>query len=302
MAKLAGKILNRVYPPRNMLFYLQRQVLNPTSRRRISRLVASRLERYHQPRIGARSQALTQSLDNDGYAMLPPLVCAAQIAEIFEYIADKPCFDRWKPQNGHFHIAQAPANCHTAPYDQTDLAQCPHLLETANHPLILETVSRLFDCKPTISNMGLWWSLSGHDQPEEAENFHRDVDEWHFIKLFVYLTNVTEDSGPHVFVKGSQREAKLLPISRYTDEQVAEAFGRERIIQFTGAAGTNFLENTFGFHKGQMPRSGRRLLFQAQYSLLPIHHYQYRPEPIAAERAQRFDRYINRLYVARESR
>lgn len=300
MTNLTSKIVNRVYPPRNMLFYLQRQVLKPSSRRRISRLIASTLAQPSQKGSNSRSQAFARSLDSDGYVMLPPLLNAAQIGDVFDYIADKPCFDRWKSASGQFHISEAPANCHTAPYLETDIVGCPHLLEAANHPLILEVMSELLGCKPTISNIGLWWSLSGHDQPEEAENFHRDVDEWHFIKLFVYLTDVTQDSGPHVFVKGSHCEAKLLPISRYTDEHVKATFGEDRIMQFMGDAGTNFLENTFGFHKGQLPRTGNRLLFQAQYSMLPIHLYKYHPVRLAPERVAKLDGYVNRLYVQRE--
>jgi hypothetical protein len=293
-------MLKRVYPPRNMLFYLQRQVLKPTSRQRISRMIAGL-----KPTASAQAtpeMEKVQALDTEGFVMLPPLLSASQIADVFAFIKDKKCYDRWKPQSGEFLIEDAPANCHTAPYREQNIVECPHLMEAANNPTVLSIVSKLLGCKPTISNLGLWWSLSGHSEAEEAENFHRDVDEWHFIKLFVYLTDVTEQSGPHVFVKGSQREAKLLPIRRYMDQEVEAAFGRERVIHFTGAAGTNFLENTFGFHKGQLPQSGIRLLFQAQYSLLPIALYNYTPCLLAAPRADSLDPYINRLYVRNGSK
>lgn len=300
MASVTKKFLKRVYPPSNILFYLQRQVLKPASRQRVSRMIAG----FKPVAVPQATEELekVQTLDTDGFVMLPPILSASQIADVFSYIQDKKCYDRWKPESGEFLIADAPANCHTAPYSEKKIIECPHLVEAANHPIVLSIVSKLLGCKPTISNMGLWWSLSGHSEPEEAENFHRDVDEWHFIKLFVYLTDVTEQSGPHVFVKGSQREPKLLPIRRYTDPEVEIAFGRERIVHFTGSAGTNFLENTFGFHKGQLPQSGVRLLFQAQYSLLPIALYKYHPIEINPARARSLDPYINRLYIRNEAR
>ncbi len=297
MANTAQKIINRVYPPKNMLFYLQRSVLKPASRQRISHFIAGRLEPSSPGAYGSAASGYKHSLDREGYVMLHNLLSPTQIADVFAFVQDKKCKDRWRPQNGLFQISQAPASCHTADYERETVLNCPHLLEAANNPLVLEVVSGLLGCKPTISSMNFWWSLSGHDLPEEAENFHRDVDEWHFIKLFIYLTDVTEDSGPHVFVKGSQREPKLLPIRRYTDEEVEQTFGADRIMRFTGPAGTNFLENTFGFHKGQLPKKGNRLLFQSQYSLLPIHLYKYEPQRIDAARSRGFDPYINRLYL-----
>lgn len=302
MANTAQKILSRVYPPRNMLFFLQRSVLNPNSRQRISRLIAGRLRKAPPDHMGETSADSARVLDNEGYVMLPNLLSPKQIQDVHTYLDTKQCVDRWRPESGRFHISNAPGNCHTADFDKEVVVSCPHLLETANHPLVLEIVSRLLGCKPTISSLNVWWSLSGHNAPEEAENFHRDVDEWHFIKLFVYLTDVIDTSGPHVFVKGSQREAKLLPIRRYTDAEVEQTFGADRVHKFTGPAGTNFLENTFGFHKGQMPTTGRRLLFQSQYSLLPIHMYKYQQFKVEGSRAKGLDPYINRLYVLPEKR
>ena len=115
--------------------------------------------------------------------------------------------------------------------------------------------------------------------------------------LFRSLTDVDAGSGPHVFVKGSPSIAKLLPIKRYQDAEVEREFGAENIIHFTGKAGTAFLENTFGLHKGQMPTSCKRLLFQAQYSLFPIGIYRYSPLPRGIEHSA-LDPYINRLYVS----
>ena len=38
---------------------------------------------------------------------------------------------------------------------------------------------------------------------------------------------------------------------------------------FTGPAGTNFLENTFAFHKGTNPKEKPRLLLEIIYSRVP---------------------------------
>jgi len=289
------KAIHRVYPPKHLAFYLQRTVLNPQRRQSIAGFFASRLPKPANQAVSQEEERGVQALETDGFAMLPQLITPGQIADVMEYLKDKECYDRWKPQFGRFQVDQAPPQCHVAPYIDSVIVAAPHLLEIANHPSVLAIVQKVLGCKPTISNLGLWWSLTGHSKPEEAENYHRDVDEWHFIKLFVYLTDVTENSGPHKFMRGSHRKPKLLPIRRYQDDEVHGVFGKGNEMVFTGKAGTCFLENTFGFHKGQLPISENRLVFQAQYSLHPIGIYSYEPSPQLEKNAQ-LDRYINRLY------
>ncbi len=293
---VARKFINRFYPPAHLVFYLQRTVLDPSRRRRIARFLARRLPNPQRQSVTQDQLRIVREIERDGFSCVNGLISPGQIREVLDYLDGKLCYDRWCPERGDFHIRNAPPDCHVAPYKDGDVVECPHLLRIANSPDVLAVTAELFGCKPTLSQLSLWWSVPGHAKPEEAEFFHRDVDEWHFIKLFVYLTDVDRDSGPHVFVKGSPDIPKLLRIKRYEDSDVEKAFGVDRIIQFTGKAGTAFLENTFGLHKGQMCVSNRRLLFQAQYSLFPIGIYEYSPIRRWAEHGG-LDAYINRLYL-----
>jgi hypothetical protein len=295
MQRIARKIVDRIYPPAHLVFYLQRLVLNPGSRNKIANFLANRLPKSSSPSFTAEQLRIVQELQSNGFSHLPDLVTVRQREEISAFLNDKLCYDRWRPENGAFPICEAPPSCHVAPYHDADVVECPHFLEIVNHPDILGAMEKLLGCKPTLSNLSVWWSLPGHGEPEDAELFHRDVDEWHFVKLFIYLTDVDASSGPHVFVKGSPAIPKLLPIRRYQDSEVEREFGAENIIQFTGKAGTAFLENTFGLHKGQLPKTNPRLLLQAQYSLFPVGIYKYSPRPAPAG-AHGLDPYINRLY------
>jgi len=296
MPGLASKIMYRLYPPRHAHFFAQRMVMNPSTRNKVSGLIASRLPQANSRNDDAQISSISRALEENGFAMMNDIVSKKQIGEIHTFLRDKKCVDRWRPEAGEFLIENASEQCHVAPYLDSVVNEAPHLLEIANHPLVLGVIEKIFGCKPTISQLGIWWSLTGHDAPEQAEFYHRDVDDWKFIKLFVYLTDVDEGSGPHKFIRTSQNQAKLLPIHRYTDKEVFEAFGIDKQMIFTGEAGTCFLENTFGFHKGQMPSTRNRLLFQAQYSLFPIGINDYSPLN-AASRGVSLDPYINRLYV-----
>ena len=44
----------------------------------------------------------------------------------------------------------------------------------------------------------------------KPQKFHRDYESFNFIKLFVYLTDVDKDFGPHQYIIGSHKENKFL--------------------------------------------------------------------------------------------
>ena len=145
---------------------------------------------------------------------------------------------------------------------------CAACARDRHSQLLVETVAEEMGCKPTISYMTAWWSIPAHNEAaQHAEKYHRDVEDFDFTKLLVYLTDVDEEAGPHVFVKGSHLIEKLTSIRRYADEEVFAAFGKENEVRFTGSAGTCFLEKTYGMHRGVPPVSRPRLTFQVLYSL-----------------------------------
>lgn len=296
---IAKKIIGRVYPLRRAGFYLQRMVASARTRRKVADVFSKRLPTLPDALRGKYLKE-REALEEQGYVMLPNFATKSEVDEVVTWLQDKPVYDRWNKAAGTFLPDQPPKECHTAPYLDADIVTCPHLLHWANDPRVLSIVGQLLGGKPTLLNLTAWWSYPGHDKPQQAENFHRDVDDLHFIKLFVYLSDVDEECGPHVYVPGSHQCESFRKIRRYTDEEVLSFFGADGIKYFHGERGTAFLENTFGLHKGQLPKSKRRLIFQAQYSLFPIGIYEY--SPVQLEKNSEsilLDRYINRLYVKR---
>lgn len=297
MAGRLDDLIGMARSPRHFGYYCQRLVQSVETRQKVARFLAKRL-----PRPGTLADDTARSLEaqlaRDGIAFLPNLLSAGQLDEIRQYALANPCYDRTRPENGLFSIDRPHPLCHTAVYADEVTLNCPHVVETVNHPTVLAAIGEHFGCKPTMSNVSMWWSLPGHAKAEHAELFHRDVDDWLFIKLFIYITDVDEDSGPHVFVRGSHRDGRLAKIARYTDEQVVEAFGASNVLRLSAPAGTSFLENTYGMHKGQLPKLHRRLLLQAQYSLGPISILDYQPRQLTIPTPADIDPYINRLYIS----
>ena len=102
-----------------------------------------------------------------------------------------------------------------AAYPLSTIVGCPGLLQAINAPGILRLVSGYLGCKPTISSLGVRWSLPAAARPEATQLFHRDPDDWRFLKLFVYLTDVGPEAGPHVYVRGSHLTAACLRARPY---------------------------------------------------------------------------------------
>ncbi|MCU1279963.1 MAG: uncharacterized protein JWM53_3509 [bacterium] len=284
-----------------MFFQAQVQTRHPILRSAITRACRLALPPSHadgSPRV----HELSASLERDGNVSLGRLLTDAQIDEVLAYLDGRTCSDPDEPRLPPFSPDRPPAQSHVGGYDSTTILAAPHLLRLANDPTLLGIAARYLGCRPTISNLSLWWSFPDRDAPKEAQLYHRDRDDWRFCKLFVYLTDVDDDNGPHVFVEGSHRSARVSELKkRYTDAEVEGAYPASSIKRYAMARGHAFLEDTFGVHKGLLPRTRRRLLFQAQYSLFPIAHYQYSPigrERLGAGLPPDLDPYINRLHLA----
>lgn len=160
-------------------------------------------------------------------------------------------------------------------------------------PLFVQAAARYLGTVPILDVLGLWWHTGFAKVPdsEAAQLFHFDMDRIKWLKIFIYMTDVSEESGPHCFVASSHRSGgipkELLKFhyARLTDEQVVAECGRDRLRTFTGRRGTVILEDTRGLHKGQHVESGDRLMFQSQFSNSLFGAY-YEPTPIPASNPQ----------------
>lgn len=173
-----------------------------------------------------------------------------------------------------------------ANYQMATILKCPHLLEMASDPEILSLVESYLGTIPTVIVMATWWSFAGRNNAKDAQLFHYDYDDYRFCKLFLYLTDVDMDSGPHCFVEGTHRadevyNAKMKWIAekdrfndfyarslRKSDEDVRKYFGKE-FTYLTGNAGSRFIVDTIGIHKGMLPTKHNRLLCQITFGVSP---------------------------------
>jgi len=117
--------------------------------------------------------------------------------------------------------------------------------------------------------MDNWFTqpFSGQEERIASQRWHRDPEEEHVVKVFLYLSDVTEDAGPFEYVKGSPtggRWGHLWPWAegkaKPTDEEMAAAAPAEDRVTLTGPAGTMLFCDTGGFHRGGFAKTTPRVL------------------------------------------
>ncbi|HZH26722.1 MAG TPA: hypothetical protein VEY95_06015 [Azospirillaceae bacterium] len=265
------------------------------SRERFAAMIARTRPKTPDFRPSDEARALAAQLLTDGYTAPLNLLTPAQAAEIREYFIGKPYYDPFRAHLGNFRYPEAPSpDSNQAYYSIPDTISAPYLLEIANHPVILQAAELILGCKPTIDNMACWWYFAERSQEKGFQRFHRDMDTPRFFKLFIYLTDTDERSGAQVYVKGSQRSRRL-NVSRYiNDDEVSNAFGDDKVVRIGGPAGTCFLGDVYGIHKGGLPIDRPRLMFAVQYNLWPS---PFAPrKPLGPRPHRDLDPYMYRAY------
>ncbi len=299
---LLDKIKRRVgmlRDPRYIPFFIQRQVKSFGNRERVSQWLASR-----RPQLTSSQTFATTKIGLSGIHDYGSLLSHNEVRDVAEWLKQRNVTDGYRedwpafsPESNDRH-----PECHVAFHSAEDVIMAPHLLALANREDILQTAASFLSCKPTIGYMAAWWSYPTEGAAKQAENFHRDVDDWRFLKLFAYLSDVNEDNGPHVYVQNSAQSQKLAKIGRFQDDEVQQAFGNANILKMTAPAGHGFIENTFGIHKGQPPVKDRRLIFQTVYCMTSLPYGPTKPvaslSEMSAATGMALDPYINRVYLS----
>jgi hypothetical protein len=188
-------------------------------------------------------------------------------------------------------------------FREADLVQDAAVQDLMADETMLSLAQAYLGCAPILSMVTMWWSAAHSMAPnaDAAQLFHFDMDRIKWLKIFVYVTDVAADNGPHVFIAGSHRRhsqpAALLRkgYARLSDAEVAAHYAADRVVVFTGPRGMVFAEDTRGFHKGLPVLDGHRLafelefcdsLFGAAYESAPVHS----PSLALARAMRRFPR------------
>jgi hypothetical protein len=241
--------------------------------------------------------AVAAAIKHEGYHRFDRLLDEQAAEAVRQFLASRPCYNGHTPSmsdNFARRIGAGAEAFHYGSYSLSDVLRAPYLIELANSPVVTGAAELYLGCVPTLYSLNAWWSFPIPSGPARySQSFHRDRDDLRFCTLFIFLTDVTEDRGPHVYVRRTHRpeliESRLaeldeaeLSVLDQDERQLLDAntlatmegYGTDRIIEavfgeqsdvVAGPAGTAILADTFGFHKGILPQVGSRLMFWARY-------------------------------------
>lgn len=240
------------------------------------------------PKLDAYDTRL-QLLRTRGLVSLGQVLEARQLDDIRGHLARAPSFAAHiasKSDGVERTLEDCQARSAQACYRMSDIIAAPHLIELANRDDVLALMEAYLGCVPSIYSINAFWTFPGHaGLIPGLQTYHRDMDDFRFCTLFVFLTDLEPGNGSHYFVRGSHRadlvERQIRQANPNADcagelerlfakvaavDDVALAPLRSQIETVAGPAGTAVFEDTYGLHKGDPPKTNR-LLAWIRYGL-----------------------------------
>jgi hypothetical protein len=119
-----------------------------------------------------------------------------------------------------------------------------------------------------LEYVDVWYTPpAGADERRSSQRWHRDFNDRHLLKAFLYLVDVDEETGPFEYVPRSAPGGELdrlwpwrpLGENYPPDGEFAERVNG-RAVTFTAPKATVILCNTSGFHRGGFATAKARVL------------------------------------------
>lgn len=151
-------------------------------------------------------------------------------------------------------------------------------LRFAAHDRLLDIVNAYRGGRTKLVDFDQWYTLPAGGERVASQRWHRDPEDQHVVKVFLYFSDVDEESGPFEYVRQSAAGRKygdLWPWGdsdvRYPpDDELERAIPSSDRLLATGTAGTLVICDTSGFHRGGYVRSKPRVLSTHTYVMKEV--------------------------------
>lgn len=208
-------------------------------------------------------------LKRDGFYVFRKVADREFTSAIRTFAEQVPCTARGTGEPPAVYPRQSPA---VGRYDIDEEAAlaCPEVQEYVTDPA-MAAVARGYLGQPVLMDeVAFWWTTTARSEDANinAQMYHQDRDRLSFLKFFIYLTDVTPETGPHVYVRGTHAHLprSLRGDGRKSDDAVQAAGLGSHVTELSGPAGTIMAVDTIGLHKGKTPKSGDRLALENEFS------------------------------------
>jgi hypothetical protein len=202
------------------------------------------------------AEQIVKGIDQRGYSR-GGQISEACVAEIIQFCDNTKLMKYWNPHK-----------------------QCEAIDALARHSTVVDIARRYLGAEPILWLTQLRWTFgdpsehckvvtSLHPEPVQYDGdaFHYDTLDFKSLTVFIYLTDVGPESGPHVVIENTHKKKSFKEICHIilTDTVAQTKFG-DRIKMILGPKGTVFFEDTSCFHKAAKCRT-KRLMLSIDYVL-----------------------------------
>ena len=157
----------------------------------------------------------------------------------------------------------------------SNLDKCPTIDKIARDGMLIEIARKYLGYYPTLITRHLTWSFASDLDEVEAQklypptNFHYDVAGLNFVTASFFITDVEENTGPHIMIEKSHNRKPLrmlLSSNIQKEATVWRYYNRSEQLTITGNAGFGFFQDPSCIHRLKLPRNSNRLILQIRYS------------------------------------
>jgi hypothetical protein len=238
---------------------------------------------YVQPELTEAQERALRALREDGIAVLPFRELFGDTALLDELTAEMDAFVEQATAQlaaggvggkKDFLIRRYPRGKSKLPVVPAVLPTSGPWLRFAASDALLDVVNSYRGVRTKLVDFDAWYTIpSSRLERHASQQWHRDPEDQHVVKSFLYFSDVDEEAGPFEYIRRSAEGATYghlwpwgkgegrYPPSDELEQLVADS---DRVLA-TGPAGTLVICDTSGFHRGGYTRGKPRILATQTY-------------------------------------
>jgi hypothetical protein len=236
----------------SMRIAIMEQIYKDRNNRNLFYPLATQIVNQRIPQISKiHEDSHLNQLKEHGCIIINDFLNKEEIEHILDLTKKNPGY------NAHVPVySDGVARFYNENYEYNTLSYRPDLflqdeivLKKITHPYLISLAQGYLNCFPTMYSINCWWHKFS-PSTYSTQKTHRDHDDFRFLAFFIYLTDIDENNGPHVFYPKTH-----------------DGTDRHEQVVITGKAGTAIMADTYALHRGQPLKQGERLLIWWRYGM-----------------------------------
>jgi len=289
----------------------------------ISQILKPQLAPYQHDYPQSYVKDVTGQLRSDGYVPLHGFDSIEAIKSVAEAAPAIPADYSLMPDafiETDYPLRDPPPDAMCGESSSATAIATPGVLELILHPLVLKSVQEYLGVTPTIVSTTIRRIYPQGETRGHLQTWHSDRSGFKFCKLFVSLSDVDDDCGPHEYArkthdivawrKDAENASSYEAINsrKLTDQEFGRHFSNCGVATRTGPVGTSSIEDTAGFNRSRPLATKSRTDLVTLYSATPKYGFDWErtsfaslPEEVRNQIPDFHDnpvmQYINRLML-----